>query len=77
MRVGRKDLKIVSSCQLVIFWDFHVQFKMVLYYFNFLIFLTGITLLHISETRHMFLKIIFPQLGFVWPFFSLSSQLSK
>ena len=59
MRVGRKDLKIVSSCQLVIFRDFYVQFKMVLYYFNFLIFLMGIMLLYISEARRMFLKIIF------------------
>lgn len=45
MRVGKKDLKIVSSCQLVIFRDFYVQFKMVLYYFNFLVFLTGIMIL--------------------------------
>lgn len=55
MRVGRKDLKIVSSCQLVIFRDFYVQFKMVLYYFNFLIFLMGIMLLYISEARRIFL----------------------
>lgn len=34
MGAGSKDLKIVLSCQLVIFKDFYVQFKMVLYYFN-------------------------------------------
>jgi len=76
MRVGRKDLKIVSSCQLVIFRDFYVQFKMVLYYFNFLLFLMGIMLLYILEARRMFLKIISPQLGTVCLFFSLSPQLS-
>lgn len=70
MRVARKDLKIVSSCQLVIFRDFYVKFKMVLYYFNFLIFLTGIVLLYLSEARCMFLKIIFSQLGTVCLFFS-------
>lgn len=77
MRVGRKDLKIVSSCQLVIFRDFYVQFKMVLYYFNFLIFLMGIMLLYISEARRIFLKIIFSQLGTVCLFFSPSPQPSK
>lgn len=77
MRVGRKDLKIVSSCQLVIFRDFYVQFKMVLYYFNFLIFLMGIMLLYISEARRIFLKIIFSQLGTACLFFSPSPQPSK
>lgn len=77
MRVGRKDLKIVSSCQLVIFRDFYVQFKMVLYYFNFLIFLMGIMLLYISEGNRMFLKVIFPQLGIVCLLFSLSFHPSE
>lgn len=77
MRVGRKDLKIVSSCQLVIFRDFYVQFKMVLYYFNFLIFLMGVMLLYISEGSCMFLKVIFPQLGTACLLFSLSFHPSE
>lgn len=77
MRVGRKDLKIVSSCQLVICRDFYVQFKMVLYYFNFLILLMGIMLLYISERSRMFLKVILQQLGTVCLLFSLSFQPSE
>lgn len=77
MRVGKKDLKIVSSCQLVIFRDFYVQFKMVLYFFNFLVFLMGIMLLIYQGKARVSQDIFFTARHCMLPFFPVGPQPSK